>query len=145
MKSHSTGHAFKLYIVSGSAPHAHGPLHVMPFGCISLIHCFWMISVLCECLDQPNVVWVFGSVQWCVCVACSLELHMAGTWHNNLDIRLSLSFNSEDMVFFCCCFLIWFAIRKLNKYILYGKGFLKARRPPKVSSEMKCANEKMTW
>ncbi len=27
---------------------------------------------------------------------------------------------------------IWFAIKRLNKYILYDKGFLKARRPPKV-------------
>ncbi len=27
---------------------------------------------------------------------------------------------------------IWFSIRRLNKYILYGNGFLKARRPPKV-------------
>ncbi len=25
------------------------------------------------------------------------------------------------------------------------KGFLEARRPPKVSNEMKCTNEKMTW
>ncbi len=25
------------------------------------------------------------------------------------------------------------------------KGFLKARRPPKVSNEMKCRYEKMTW
>ncbi len=25
------------------------------------------------------------------------------------------------------------------------KGFLKARRPPKVSNGMKCTNEKMTW
>ncbi len=27
---------------------------------------------------------------------------------------------------------ISFAIRRLNKYILYGKDFLKARRPPKM-------------
>ncbi len=27
---------------------------------------------------------------------------------------------------------IWFAIQRLNKYILYDKGFLKARKPPKV-------------
>ncbi len=40
---------------------------------------------------------------------------------------------------------IWFALRRLNKYIFYGKGFLKARRPPKVYSEMKCTNEWMTW
>ncbi len=40
---------------------------------------------------------------------------------------------------------IWFAIRRLNTYILYGKGFLKARRPPKEWSEMKCIKEKMTW
>ncbi len=25
------------------------------------------------------------------------------------------------------------------------KGFLKARRAPKVSNEIKCTNEKMTW
>ncbi len=25
------------------------------------------------------------------------------------------------------------------------EGFLKACRPPKVKSEMKCTNEKMTW
>ncbi len=40
---------------------------------------------------------------------------------------------------------IWFAIRILNKYILYSKGFLKAHMPPKVTNEMKCTNEKMTW
>ncbi len=28
---------------------------------------------------------------------------------------------------------------------VYGKGFLEARRPPKVSNEMKCTNETMTW
>ncbi len=39
----------------------------------------------------------------------------------------------------------WFAIRRLNKYIFYGKGFLKAHRPPKVEIEMKCTSEKMTW
>ncbi len=37
------------------------------------------------------------------------------------------------------------AIRRLNKYILYGKGFLKVRRPLKVPNEMKCTKEKMTW
>ncbi len=26
-----------------------------------------------------------------------------------------------------------------------NKGFLKARRPPKVSNEMKCTNENITW
>ncbi len=25
------------------------------------------------------------------------------------------------------------------------EGFLKARRPPKVSNEIKCINKKMTW
>ncbi len=40
---------------------------------------------------------------------------------------------------------IWFVIQRLNKYILYGKGFLKAHRPPKESNEMKCTNERMTY
>ncbi len=39
---------------------------------------------------------------------------------------------------------IWFAIRRLNKYMLYGKGFLKAHTQA-TQSEMKCTNEKMTW
>ncbi len=32
----------------------------------------------------------------------------------------------------------------INTYYMLT-GFLKARRPPKVSNEMKCINEKMTW
>ncbi len=32
----------------------------------------------------------------------------------------------------------------INAYYML-KGFLKARRPPKVSNEMKYTNEKMTW
>ncbi len=32
----------------------------------------------------------------------------------------------------------------INTYYML-KGFLKARRPPKVSNEMKCTNENMTW
>ncbi len=32
----------------------------------------------------------------------------------------------------------------INKYYIL-KGFLKAHMPPKVSNEMKCTNEKMTW
>ncbi len=32
----------------------------------------------------------------------------------------------------------------INIYYML-KGFLKARRPPKVSNEMNCINEKMTW
>ncbi len=40
---------------------------------------------------------------------------------------------------------IWFAIQRLNKYILYAKGFLKSNSPPKMSNEMKCTKEKMTW
>ncbi len=31
---------------------------------------------------------------------------------------------------------IWFAIQRLNKYILYGKGFLNARRPPKTLTSL---------
>ncbi len=38
---------------------------------------------------------------------------------------------------------IWFAIQRLNKYIL--KGVPETRRSPKVSNEMKCTNEKMRW
>ncbi len=29
--------------------------------------------------------------------------------------------------------------------ILYGKGFLKVCMPPKMSNEIKCTNERMTW
>ncbi len=32
----------------------------------------------------------------------------------------------------------------INIYYML-KGFLKAQRPAKVSNEMKCINEKMTW
>ncbi len=35
---------------------------------------------------------------------------------------------------------IWFEIRRLNKYILYGKGMQVTQ-----NVQMKCANEKMTW
>ncbi len=35
-------------------------------------------------------------------------------------------------------------MQRLNKYILYGKGFLKVCRPPRVSNEMKCTNEMIT-
>ncbi len=35
----------------------------------------------------------------------------------------------------------------INTYYMLNmlKGFLNARRPPKVSNEMKCTDEKMTW
>ncbi len=53
--------------------------------------------------------------------------------------------NTLKKIFIIFIINIRFAIRRLNKYIIYGKGFLKAPRPPKVSNEMKFTNEKMTW
>ncbi len=40
---------------------------------------------------------------------------------------------------------IWFAIRKLNKYILYAEGLSKAMQATQSVNEMKCTNKKMTW
>ncbi len=41
---------------------------------------------------------------------------------------------------------IWFAIRRLNKYILYAKGLSKGTQATKLPNEMKMyKNEKMAW
>ncbi len=39
---------------------------------------------------------------------------------------------------------IWFAIRRLDKYILYAEGLSKGTQAIQSINEMKCTNEKMT-
>ncbi len=40
---------------------------------------------------------------------------------------------------------IWFAIRRLNKYILYAEGLSKGTQSTQSVNEIKRINEKMTW
>ncbi len=47
-------------------------------------------------------------------------------------VKLFQLYFGEYFIIFIFFINIWFAIRRLNKYILYAKGFLKACRPPKV-------------
>ncbi len=89
----------------------------------NIMHICWM------CKSQIREMMTLG---W--------QLKQSGKWppsrplHFPTCIVMSLLCTSFFFFFF---FIInvWFAIRRLNKYILYGKGFLNARRPHKVPNK----------
>ncbi len=65
-------------------------------------------------------------------VWCSLEPNLWGMASHTNQSTVSLNI---FIIFINIVFInIWFAIRRLNKYILYRKGFLKACRPPNLSN-----------
>ncbi len=65
-------------------------------------------------------------VDTCFFLICFRDYFLKASQLSSTDLRLLTT------IIFIFIINIWFAIWRLNKYILYGKGFLKARMPPKV-------------
>ncbi len=66
-------------------------------------------------------------------------------WPNMKVIQVSqMTCYTYTQCLFIIIINIWFAIRRLNKYILYAEGLSKGMQPTQSVNEMKCINEKMT-
>ncbi len=105
---------------------------------ICLVPIQFMVQHLFYCLTNISKCYVFLSnfeVKYMVTfkrifTCIGIQPTWAGLYQHHYVLTLELgSFKNKFKKMFI---IIWFAIWRLNKYIWYGKGFLKSRRPPKV-------------
>ncbi len=91
-----------------------------PFRCLQIDHD--ELSVLCS-----HISWLP------ICSNLKGELLLGDRLLYRWLVRTRLKSNISELSLNIFIFInIWFTIRRLNTYKLYGKGFLKARRSPKV-------------
>ncbi len=111
---------------------------------LSVLMCILMAT---ERLDIRSYLTVFS---WENAVLCGLYLACQAVWSGCMLYCVAYTWHARKTGQGVCCVLwhilgnlacqvvlnifinIWFAIWRLNKYILYGKDFLKASRPSKV-------------